>query len=67
MVSMSGLVIESGTLVMRDGRIAAVGANVDTPLADPRPTRRRELAHTKLYDKFKARPLPATRGTNANP
>ncbi len=30
-VSMSGPVIESGTLVMRDGRIAAVGAKVDTP------------------------------------
>ena len=30
-VSMSGPTIESGTLVMRDGRIAAVGANVDTP------------------------------------
>ena len=30
-VSMSGPIIESGTLVMRDGRIAAVGANVDTP------------------------------------
>ena len=30
-VSMSGPVIASGTLVMRDGRIAAVGANVDTP------------------------------------
>ena len=30
-VSMSGPVIESGTLVMRDGRIAAVGADVHTP------------------------------------
>ena len=30
-VSMSGPVIESGTLVMRDGRIAAVGVNVVTP------------------------------------
>ncbi len=30
-VSMSGPTIESGTLVMRDGPIAAVGANVDTP------------------------------------
>ncbi len=30
-VSMNGPVIASGTLVMRDGRIAAVGADVETP------------------------------------